>query len=106
MWFVFPQMTGLGSSPIAQKYAIGSLAEAQAYLAHDVLGPRLQECTRLVIAAAGPPLGDILGYPDDLKFRSSMTLFERAVVPEASVFGDALRVFFNGVPDVRTLDLL
>jgi uncharacterized protein (DUF1810 family) len=106
MWFVFPQMTGLGSSPIAQKYAIGSLAEAQAYLAHDVLGPRLQECTQLVIAAADRPLGEILGYPDDLKFRSSMTLFERAAVPEGSVFGDALRVFFNGVPDARTLDLL
>jgi uncharacterized protein (DUF1810 family) len=106
MWFVFPQLTGLGSSPIAQKYAVGSLSEAQAYLAHDLLGPRLQECTRLVIAAARRPLGEILGYPDDLKFRSSMTLFERAAAAQDSVFGEALHVFFNGAPDTRTLELL
>jgi uncharacterized protein (DUF1810 family) len=106
MWFVFPQVTGLGSSPIAQKFAISSLAEAQAYLAHEVLGPRLRECTRLVIAAADRPLGEILGYPDDLKFRSSMTLFARAATAEDSVFGEALRVFFSGAPDARTLELL
>jgi uncharacterized protein (DUF1810 family) len=106
MWFVFPQMTGLGSSPIAQKFAISSLSEAEAYLAHPVLGARLDECTQLVIAAAGRPLGEILGYPDDLKFRSSMTLFARAASAEDSVFGEALRVFFNGEPDARTLELL
>jgi uncharacterized protein (DUF1810 family) len=106
MWFVFPQIAGLGSSPMAQKFAIGSLAEAQAYLAHPVLGARLDECTRLVIAAAGRPIGDILGYPDDLKFRSSMTLFERAGMPKESVFSHALRAFFHGDPDARTLELL
>lgn len=106
MWFVFPQIAGLGRSPMAQKFAIGSLAESKAYLAHEVLGPRLQECTRLVIEAAGRPLGEILGYPDDLKFRSSMTLFAHAAMPEDSVFGEALRVFFDGRPDARSLELL
>lgn len=106
MWFVFPQLAGLGSSPMAQKFAIVSLAEARAYLAHPVLGARLDECTRLVIAAAGRPIEDILGYPDDLKFRSSMTLFEHAAMPEESVFSQALRAFFHGDPDPRTLELL
>jgi uncharacterized protein (DUF1810 family) len=106
MWFVFPQIAGLGSSPMARKFAIASLAEARAYLAHPILGARLHECTRLVIAAAARQIGDILGYPDDLKFRSSMTLFERAAVPEESVFSEALRTFFDGAPDARTLELL
>lgn len=106
MWFVFPQLTGLGRSPIAQKFAIGSLDEAKVYLEHEVLGPRLRECTRLVIAAAGRPLGEILGYPDDLKFRSSMTLFDRATREDDSEFREALRVFFDGAPDARTLELL
>jgi len=106
MWFVFPQLTGLGRSPIAQKFAIGSLDEAKAYLEHEVLGSRLRECTRLVIAAAGRPLGEILGFPDDLKFRSSMTLFDRAAREEDSEFREALRVFFDGAPDARTLELL
>lgn len=112
MWFVFPQMTGLGRSPIAEKFAVSSLAEAQAYLAHPVLGARLRECTELVIAAAGRPIGDSLGYPDDLKFRSSITLFLRAAAAEGSagparaVFEEALRVFFDGKPDARTMELL
>src|SRR5215467_13288196 len=76
MWFVFPQIEGLGFSIMAQRYAIGSRAEAEAYLAHPVLGPRLIECTRLVLAVTGKTIRAILGSPDDLKFRSSMTLFD------------------------------
>ena len=76
MWFIFPQIAGLGSSAMAQRFAIGSKREAQAFLAHDLLGPRLIECTRLVMAASEKRIGDILGYPDDMKFRSPMTLFD------------------------------
>ena len=75
MWFVFPQLAGLGSSPTAQTYAIGSLEEARAYLAHPVLGPRLIECVQAVNAVRERSAGDIFGYPDELKFRSSLTLF-------------------------------
>ena len=78
MWFVFPQMKGLGHSPMAQKYAIGSREEAAAYLEHPILGPRLRECTALVNQIEGRSLDQIFGYPDDLKFRSSMTLFAQA----------------------------
>src|SRR6201984_613417 len=78
MWFVFPQIAGLGSSPLARKFAISSLPEAAAYLAHPILGPRLAECTRLVNLVEGRPIAEIFGYPDDLKFRSSMTLFAHA----------------------------
>ena len=78
MWFVFPQIAGLGFSAMAQRFAIESRGEAVAYLAHDVLGPRLIECTRLVMAASERTIGDILGSPDDLKFQSSMTLFDAA----------------------------
>lgn len=84
MWFVFPQMRGLGGSAAAQKYAIGSLDEARAYLAHEVLGPRLIECTAIVNAFKGKTLLQIFGTPDDLKFRSSMTLFGRATATEAA----------------------
>lgn len=105
MWFVFPQVAGLGSSPIAQRYAITSMDEARAYLAHPVLGARLLECTQLVLDVKGRDISDILGYPDDLKFRSSMTLF--AVLEDASpVFGAALRQYFSGKPDARTLEIL
>lgn len=89
MWFVFPQMKGLGSSPMAEKYAIGSREEAVAYLEHPVLGPRLRECTELVNRMEGRSLDQIFGYPDDLKFRSSMTLFAGATA-ENQVFKDAL----------------
>jgi uncharacterized protein (DUF1810 family) len=106
MWFVFPQLTGLGHSPIAQTFGISSLEEAKAYLAHEVLGPRLAECTRLVLAAGEQPIGEILGYPDDLKFRSCMTLFARAAGEAESVFTEALARFFAGEPDSRTLELL
>lgn len=78
MWFVFPQLAGLGRSPMAQKYAIASAAEAQAYSAHAVLGPRLRECTQLVLDIDDRTLHEIFGSPDDLKFRSSMTLFAEA----------------------------
>src|SRR5476651_1694361 len=76
MWFVFPQIAGLGFSAMAQRFAIGSRAEALAYLVHDILGPRLLECSSLVMAASEKAIADILGSPDDMKFRSSMTLFD------------------------------
>jgi uncharacterized protein (DUF1810 family) len=75
-WFIFPQIAGLGFNAMAQRFAIGSKGEAEAYVAHDVLGPRLIECTRLVTAASEKPINAILGSPDDIKFRSSMTLFD------------------------------
>jgi uncharacterized protein (DUF1810 family) len=105
MWFVFPQLVGLGRSPMAQAYAIGSLAEARAYLNHPVLGPRLIEATRLVMAVEGRSLTAILGTPDDLKFRSSMTLFDRAR-PVEPLFRAALDRFCGGAPDPATLRLL
>jgi uncharacterized protein (DUF1810 family) len=105
MWFVFPQIAGLGSSPMARQYAIGSLDEARAYLAHPVLGARLLECTQLVVDVKGRGIGDILGYPDDLKFRSSMTLFA-ALDDAPGVFDAALAQYFGGEPDARTLEIL
>ncbi|XYD10993.1 DUF1810 domain-containing protein [Methylobacterium sp. NMS12] len=105
MWFVFPQIAGLGASPMAQRYAIGSLAEAEAYAAHPVLGARLRACTAAVNAVAGRSARAIFGAPDDLKFRSSMTLFARAV-PGEPLFADALARYFDGVPDPRTLEKL
>ena len=103
IWFVFPQIAGLGHSPMSQKFSIASLDEARAYLAHAVLGARLQECTQLVLAAKDKPIEQIMGYPDDLKFRSSMTLFARAAAPDNSIFEAALRQFFAGEPDPLTL---
>jgi uncharacterized protein (DUF1810 family) len=105
MWFVFPQLAGLGHSPMAQRYAIVSLDEARAYLAHSLLGPRLLECTRLVSAVNGRSINEILGSPDDLKFRSSMTLFARAA-PDEPAFREALSRYFGGAEDPRTIDLL
>lgn len=105
MWFIFPQVTGLGSSPMAQRYAIDSLDEARAYLAHPVLGPRLRECTQLLLDANDVGISEILGYPDDLKFRSSMTLF--ATLDGAPpLFDAALAKYFGGQRDSRTLELL
>lgn len=89
MWFVFPQAAGLGQSPMSRKYAIGSADEARAYLAHPVLGQRLRECTQLVLDIQGRTLHDIFGSPDDLKFRSSMTLFS-GVAPSKQPFQTAL----------------
>ena len=106
MWFVFPQLRGLGRSPMAEFYGIGSLDEARAYLAHPVLGPRLTLCTEATLSVAGRSLHEILGSPDDLKFCSSMTLFSRAEDAEESVFRRALHRFCEGQADVRTLALL
>jgi uncharacterized protein (DUF1810 family) len=106
MWFIFPQIAGLGSSPMAQEYAISGRDEATAYLQHSTLGLRLRECTALVNAAPpGTDVDAIFGYPDDLKFRSSITLFH-AVAPDEAVFGNALDRFFAGRPDEATLRLL
>jgi uncharacterized protein (DUF1810 family) len=105
MWFIFPQIEGLGSSQMACKFAISSLAEAAAYLEHPVLGPRLVECTRLVNRVEGRPIEQIFGRPDDLKFRSSMTLFARASA-DNQVFVDALQRHFNGEFDPATLERL
>lgn len=102
MWFVFPQLAGLGSSSMAQRYAVASLDEAKAYLAHPLLGPRLREATAAVLATRNLTLGAIFGSPDDMKFRSSMTLFELAAVGDEP-FGEALRRFCGGRPDETTL---
>lgn len=104
MWFVFPQVAGLGFSAMSQRYAIGSRAEAEAYLAHPVLGPRLIECTRLVLAVDGRTINAILGAPDDSKFRSSMTLF--GAVSNEPVFDEALAKYFTGERDGATLEIL
>lgn len=105
MWFVFPQIAGLGVSERAQRYAIGSLAEARAYLAHPVLGARLLDCTRLAMAHDGDSARAIFGAPDDMKFRSSMTLFA-AAAPDEPAFNAALAMFFGGVGDPLTLEIL
>lgn len=105
MWYIFPQIAGLGSSGMARHYAIGSIEEARAYLRHPLLGERLRECTGLVNAVEGRKISQILGYPDDLKFRSSMTLFARAA-PEERVFREALRKYFDGEEDPLTIERL
>ncbi|NDW07559.1 DUF1810 domain-containing protein [Jiella pacifica] len=102
MWFVFPQIAGLGSSPMAQRYAIASLDEAKDYLAHPMLGRRLVECTEAVLGHPGKSVHAIFGSPDDMKFHSSMTLFHRAD-PSDETFGRALDVFFDGKEDEATL---
>jgi uncharacterized protein (DUF1810 family) len=105
MWFIFPQLRGLGHSEVAIKFAISSRQEAEAYLKHPVLGPRLKECTRLVILAEGRSINQIFGYPDDLKFRSSMTLFANTT-SENQIFKDALQKYFAGEPDQLTIERL
>lgn len=105
MWFIFPQLRALGRSPTAQHYGIASLAEAQAYMAHPVLGPRLVECAELVRAVQDRSAHEIFGSPDDLKLRSSMTLFA-AARPEATVFAEVLRQYFGGEADPLTTELL
>jgi uncharacterized protein (DUF1810 family) len=105
MWFVFPQLAGLGFSAMAARYAIRSRNEARAYLAHSVLGPRLIDCTRLVLAVEGRDAYAIFDTPDDLKFRSSMTLFARTA-PTEPAFGRALSKYFDGEEDQKTLSLL
>lgn len=105
MWFVFPQLRGLGHSAIARHYGIASRTEAQAYWRHPVLGARLAECTQLMLAVPDRSAHDILGSPDDMKFRSCMTLFN-AVSPQEPLLRQALERYFGGLPDPRTLELL
>ena len=101
MWFVFPQLRGLGRSPMAERYGIGSMEEARAYASHAVLGPRLRECAQAVMEVKGGSVGEIFGFPDDLKFRSCMTLFWRATGEE--IFGEALEKYFGGEEDGLTV---
>jgi uncharacterized protein (DUF1810 family) len=105
MWFVFPQLRGLGASSMANKYGISSGDEADAYLCHPILGPRLRQCTRLVNLIEGSSIEEIFGYPDNLKFHSSMTLFAQ-VAPENDVFAAALQKYFHAQLDRLTLDRL
>jgi uncharacterized protein (DUF1810 family) len=102
MWFIFPQISGLGHSVTAQTFAVSSLAEAAAYLAHPVLGPRLRECAALVASIEQRSIDEIFDYPDDMKFHSSMTLFARAA-PREPIFAACLQKYFGGQPDPRTL---
>jgi uncharacterized protein (DUF1810 family) len=105
MWFIFPQLRALGRSERAIRYGLADLEEAKAYLAHPVLGARLKECTRLVNRVDGKSAHEVFGSPDDMKFRSSMTLFARAA-PEEPVFRAALEKYCGGEEDPLTLDLL
>lgn len=105
MWFIFPQLKGLGRSPVARHFGFESREEALAYWRHPVLGKRLKACTAFVLAIGGTNVHDIFGTPDDLKFRSCMTLFAQ-LVPDEPVFKQALERFFAGKPDESTLELL
>ncbi|HLJ38298.1 MAG TPA: DUF1810 domain-containing protein [Steroidobacteraceae bacterium] len=105
MWFIFPQLQGLGSSPMARRYALSGLAEARAYLGHPTLGARLRECTGVLLALGGRTAHEIFGSPDDLKLRSCLTLFACAS-PEERLFGEALAKYFGGESDPLTLRLL
>ncbi|SEB94891.1 DUF1810 domain-containing protein [Terriglobus roseus] len=106
MWFIFPQMAGLGFSSMAQRYAISGLEEARAYLMHRVLGPRLRESTALVNATQGRSLSQIFGSPDDMKFHSSVTLFARATDEPENDFKAALEKYFKGREDAATVSRL
>lgn len=105
IWFIFPQLKGLGRSQTAAHFAITSLDEAKAYLAHPVLGPRLRECCHLLTAVPDRRIGEIVGSPDDLKIRSSMTLF-RAACADCADFQAVLDKYYEGTPDPRTLEML
>jgi uncharacterized protein (DUF1810 family) len=105
MWFIFPQLRGLGSSSTAERYGLASLAEAKAYREHPVLGPRLIESTRIVHALKGRTAHDVFGSPDDLKFRSCLTLFAQAA-PDEPLFQSVLEQYFGGQGDPRTLAML
>jgi uncharacterized protein (DUF1810 family) len=104
MWFIFPQLTGLGYIAMAQHFAVSSREEAVAYLMHEVLGARLKECTAIINVVEGRTILEILGSPDDLKFRSSMTLF--GAVSSDPEFAAAISKFYGGQPNQATLDLL
>ena len=101
MWFVFPQISGLGKSPLSRRYAISSLEEARRYLAHPILGPRLEECARILTELSDRTASDIFGSVDAMKLRSSMTLFARAA-PESRLFSDVLDRYFEGLADEAT----
>jgi len=105
MWFVFPQLAGLGRSSTAGFYAIKSLAEAQAYLNHTILGARLRECTGILLQQGGLSAADVFAFPDDLKFCSSMTLFDH-VATDTTLFNDAIMKYCHGKKDERTLALI
>ncbi len=105
MWYIFPQLDGLGHSATAKYYAIKDLEEARLYLAHPVLGKRLLECSRAVLAVQGRSILDIMGFPDNLKLHSSMTLFAR-IANSNPVFTDVIEKYFDGIQDNRTLLLL
>ena len=102
MWFIFPQLAALGASAMAKRYGMESVAEARAYLAHPVLGPRLLECCGLLLQQPNDDIEDILGHPDDLKLRSCLTLF-MAASPGQPVFRQCLEKFYSGEPDARTV---
>lgn len=105
MWYIFPQIDGLGYSPTAKRYSIKSMEEAREYLNHPVLGKRLLECTEAVVALKGGSISEIFGYPDNLKFKSSMTLFGK-IAGLGSVFSSALDRYCHGERDTATLRLL
>lgn len=105
IWFVFPQLRGLGRSPMAERYGIASRLEAEAYVTHPILGKRLIDCTTLVNRHEDRTVEEIFGFPDDMKFRSCMSLFAVAA-PELVCFNFAIDKFFAGVPDPMTLNLL
>lgn len=105
MWFVFPQLQGLGPSAMAQRYALASLEEARAYLAHPVLGQRLRQCCELMLRVPDRTTHEVLGSPDDIKFRSCVTLFREAV-PQESLFQRCLDRYYGGQADEKTLALL
>ena len=105
IWFIFPQLKGLGHSSMANRFGIAGADEARAYLAHPILGPRLAECTSLVNSVEGVSVDEIFGYPDTLKFRSSMTLFAH-FSSGGNVFADALEKYYAGQPDPLTLEML
>jgi uncharacterized protein (DUF1810 family) len=108
MWFIFPQLSGLGHSTMAQRYAIRNIDQAKRYLADPILGNRLRHDVRLIVGHKGKSALEILGSPDDFKFRSCLTLFGEAAYEKSdqSLFAEALKQFFNGEPDPRTLELL
>ena len=105
IWFIFPQVRGLGLSPTSQHYGISGIDEARAYLSHPILGSRLRECAEALLALEGRAASAIMPYPDDLKLRSSMTLFERVAGPD-SVFSRVVEKYYQGHRDERTLELL
>jgi uncharacterized protein (DUF1810 family) len=105
MWFIFPQIAGLGTSAMSQRYAISGRAEAEAYLRHAILGPRLTECVGIINAVTGTSAHAIFGSPDDMKLQSCLTLFA-AVTPGQSIYSDALAKYFDGQTDPETLQRL